>query len=983
MSASTPARVPAERAAPESDRIPGADMTQHRTTPAARRVRQALAAAAVASGLFVIGCSDSPAALLEKAKEAIEKNEPKAAEIHLKNLLQEADNAEARFLLGKVYLEAGDILGAEKELQRAIEGGYDKAQVAPDLAAALVQMGQFRKVTEEFANVTPAAPEDKAELFTAVGRSHLALGKPDAAKQAFEGALAARPGHVPAQVSLIALKAAGGDLSGAAGDIGKVVEDHPESAEALVLKGDLELSQGRAREARDLYLRASTLDPRDRNSRAKLATLALTLDDLPAAEKAIAELRGLSGPAPLTMQLQSRLLLRQGKLEPARDAALAALKGAPDYLPALALSAQAHLALGAYEMAEQHARRIIDLEPSSTVGYQLLGATYVRMNAPDKAMQLLQPLLDRSQTRDAALYLVAGEAALRANEPDKAVAWFEQANKLAPKNTRSLTALALAHVSSGDRSRGIAELEQAAAMDSDSTQADYALVLTLIRDRQYDKALAAIDKLEQKAPGSAMAANLRGSVHGAKGDFAAARLHFEEAVKRDPKFFPATNNLARLDLRDRKVDDARKRYTTLLQHDPKNVSAMLSLAQIAQFGVNAARIEQVREDALAGKLPDPNERTATGRASPEALDWLKKAREADRTSIPAALALANWYSANGQGKDAIPLLQEMLAVHKDEVRLLDALGTAYLRTGENTLAMDTFERVLRLRPDSASLQLRMGRLKLTQGDTAGAMQNLRRAAELEPKAFEPRAAMAAVHLREGRPEEARKIAAVLQKEQPKNSAGMMLEGDIAMAERRFEDGVAAYRRAAIVEKSVPVQLKVHAALTAAGSIAEADALLQGLLKERADNAQLRLYAGEQEVRRKRWQQALDHYEAVLALQPGNGLALNNAAWALHELKDPKALEFAERAVRASPQSPAVLDTLGVILAARGEAARSVEVLRRAVAYGPNAMPVRLHLAEVLIKSGDKAGAKEQIDAVLAAIKAGPLAERAKELQQQL
>ena len=60
-------------------------------------IRGALAAAAVSSGLLMVGCSDSPEALLGKAKESIAKNEPKAAEIHLKNRLTAGESVGARF----------------------------------------------------------------------------------------------------------------------------------------------------------------------------------------------------------------------------------------------------------------------------------------------------------------------------------------------------------------------------------------------------------------------------------------------------------------------------------------------------------------------------------------------------------------------------------------------------------------------------------------------------------------------------------------------------------------------------------------------------------------------------------------------------------------------------------------------------------------------------------------------------------------------
>lgn len=948
--------------------------------PHARRLQSAVAAATLAFALA--GCGDSPESLLAKAKESIAKDESRSAEIHLKNLLQKQDTAEARYLLGTVLVRTNDLRGAEKEFRRAMEAGYDRSKVGPELASVMLKLGSFEALVQEFAGSPPQEPAAKARILTSVGRAQLALGKRDAGKASFDAALAAHAGYAPAQVALIALRAGAGDVASASAELDQILAKHPGSVEALMLKGDLELGQRREKEAREFYAKAAAVDPLDHESRRRIAAISLSLKEFDAAQKAVDELRKITGPAAATLTLQAQIHLGQNKPEQARDTVLAALKVAPEYVPALLLSAQLHLKLNSLQMAEQHARRAIELAPNQTAGYRLLAATYVQMNAPDKALQLLAPILERHATRDSALYAIAGEAALRANEPAKATAWYQQASKLDPGDARKATGLAMASLSRGDRERGIAELEQASEMDAGSARADYALVMTHLRERQYDKALAAIDTLEKKLPGSPLAANMRGSVFVAKGDAAAARKHFEEALRRDPKFFPATANLAQLDLRQGKGDEAKKRYTALLGKDPKNVQAMIALAQIAQSGADAARVQKAREDALAGRLPDPDA-TADPRGSKEALDWLKKARETDRTSVPAALALSAWYMLNQQPGEAIPMLQEAVAASRYDIRLLDALGTAYLRNNQPTLAMETFDKVLRLRPDSAPLQLRMGQLKLSRGDVAGAMPHLRKAAELDPKAVEPRTAMAVAHMRAGNPAEARKVATALQKDQPKSPAGFTLEGDIAMAERRFGDAAGAYRKSLAIQKTVPVQMQLHRALSAGGVTGEADTVLQGLVKERPDDVVVRMYAGDTEASRQHWSNAIGHYEAVIQKQPNNALALNNAAWARYELKDPKALEYAERAFAAAPQAAPVMDTLGVILVERNEAERGLKLLRQAVAASPSTPQFRLHLAEALIKTGDKAGAKAELDSVLGTVAQGPLAERARELQRQL
>jgi FimV-like protein len=59
----------------------------------------------------------------------------------------------------------------------------------------------------------------------------------------------------------------------------------------------------------------------------------------------------------------------------------------------------------------------------------------------------------------------------------------------------------------------------------------------------------------------------------------------------------------------------------------------------------------------------------------------------------------------------------------------------------------------------------------------------------------------------------------------------------------------------------------------------------------------------------------------------------------------------------------VTNTYGWVLVQRGETARGIETMRRAIALDPNESVRRLYLAKALIKSGDKAGARKELEVV--------------------
>ena len=108
-----------------------------------------------------------------------------------------------------------------------------------------------------------------------------------------------------------------------------------------------------------------------------------------------------------------------------------------------------------------------------------------------------------------------------------------------------------------------------------------------------------------------------------------------------------------------------------------------------------------------------------------------------------------------------------------------------------------------------------------------------------------------------------------------------------------------------------------------------------------------------------------HYQALLAISPQHALALNNMAWLMLQQKKPGALDYAERAVRAAPNSPALLDTLALAYADAGRPDKAIEVQARAQAMLPEDPYLRLNLARFYAQAGEKRKAKAELDRLAA------------------
>jgi len=114
------------------------------------------------------------------------------------------------------------------------------------------------------------------------------------------------------------------------------------------------------------------------------------------------------------------------------------------------------------------------------------------------------------------------------------------------------------------------------------------------------------------------------------------------------------------------------------------------------------------------------------------------------------------------------------------------------------------------------------------------------------------------------------------------------------------------------------------------------------------------------VRRNDYKTAAQQLRNALEFEPDNAVIVNNLGWVLGEMGDPKALEYADKAYALAPSHAAINGTYGWLLVQKGESARGIELLRRAVELDPNDVTKRLRLAQGLVKAGDKSGAKKEL-----------------------
>ena len=896
-------------------------------------------------GMLLGGCGpEKPPALIQSAKEFIAKKDYSAASIQLKNALQQQEDGEARYLLAVSQIELGELVAAEAQLRKALDNRYSSDAVYLELARVMLGLGKFKELVADLEKVKITDAKTKSAIDSMRGEAYFALGQSEQARESFSAALASNPDDPRARVGAARGVAAGGNIPEAIKQVEEVLSKAPQQPQALSLYADLLLAQSKPEEAAKVLAALIKAAPFNGQARYALITLQVGSNKLDEAAAGIADMKKALPRDVRSKYLEGVLAFRKSQPALARDAVLQVLNVIPDHGPSMLLAAAAEYQLGSLSTAETYLRKVLTAHPDSAYARNMLVATYLRKDQPAKAEEVLAYALKKTPD-DPAVLRAAGEVAFASNKYADAAKYYERALS-GEKNSASMrTRLAQIRLASGESGRALEDLEMASGLDKQRFQADLSLISAHMSRKEYDKALLAVATLEKKQPDNPLTFATKGSVQIAKKDFKNARASLEKALSIQFNYLPAARILAGLDLADNNPSAAKGRFDTILIKEPGNEGALLSLA-----------------DLQTNTKAPPKDVAAT----------IERAIKSNPASAMPRVALVKFHIQNQDKKAAVTAAQEALASIPNDPAILESLGMAHLASGETGQAIETFGKLAALQPSSPLPLMRIAAAQSAAKQVDASIQTLKKALSLKPDLLEAQRQLIIVQLDAGRPDEALRETKVIQKARPKDGVGFAIEGEILASQKRFAEAAAAYAEGLKRQPSPELVVKLHQMLQTAGKSPEAAVVASKWLKENPDDTIVRFYLAGLVMQSKNYPDAARQYREILAKDPENFQVLNNLAWVLGELKDPSALGYAEKAYAKAPTNANVLDTYGLLLFNKGDVKRAVDILTQAVAADPKAIEPRLHLTKALLKSGDKAAAKKELENLVTQAPVGPI-----------
>lgn len=876
---------------------------------------------------------DTPEQRLAAAKSNIKANKLGGAVIELKSALQaRPDWAEARFLHGKVLLELGDPVGAETELRKA--RGLDHAidELVPTLARALLQQRRFKDGIEEFGTVQLTVPQAIADQQTSMANNHFALGDKAAMTKALALAKASVPDYAPARLLEARALASERRFDAALALLDKVLEQAPEHHEAWAMKGEFLLSGADdSVGAIAAYKRSLAARPDFLVAHARLVQLHLAKGELDAAAAQVAALSLLRPGHLQTRLLQAQLAFERGDMKAAREQTQQLLGRAPADPGLLLMAGTIELRMGRLRDAELHLKKALQLVPAARQVRLRLTQTYVRAGHAAKAMETLAPLLAQASS-DPEVLATHAEALLLTGDARKAEVAYREAIKLNPADSKSRTALAVAQLSSGRFDAGMADLQRLAGEDA-GPMAELALISAHMSKRNYAAALTAIDALGRKLPKSPLPAHLRGVAELALKQPGAASKSFEAALALDPTYLASLQNLAALDLADKKPQRAIARYQALLAVQPDNPQALLAMAALR---------------ARAGSQPD------------EVAALLAQAVKSSPAVVAPRLRLIELHLATEDLPAALAAAKAGVEAAPQSAELWDMLGRVQSQQGELNQAQASFLKLKSLLPASPLPLLRLADVLVVANKFDAAMQNLQLALKLKPNLLVAQRNLLALQIGTGKLADAGKLVKTVQQQRPREAAGYVFEGDLAMSRKELPAALAAYRKAMALQASTPLAIKLHMAITHSGKPGEAEAFTETWLKGHVNDVEFLVHLGRQAMASQSFDLAKQRFEQVLQRQSEHVVAMNHLAQTMIQLKLPGAVAHASKANELAPHQPGLMVTHAAALALDNQLPQAAAVQKKALEMQPGHHALRLDLARLYLRAGDKAQARAEL-----------------------
>ena len=605
----------------------------------------------------------------QKALEYIKIDNDKAAILELRNAIQlDAKFADARYQLGLLFLKEGNPKAAFGELQRA-------ASLDPKNLDAGVKVAEF----------------------------HLLSRQKDESRKYVQQVLDIDPNYQDGLALLANLELIEGNYLKAVEAIDKALIQSPENDKLYNIKGRILVAQNKWDESEKMFHKAIQLNPDNFSNYSTLLMFYEQKKDESAIQNLLDEMTPRFPEDPQLHMMLANLYQQKGELDKAEneilkiveiqkssvtsklmlanfykkqqqfDKAEAALKSSltdfPDDVQLQVALAELSFDLQKFDQARSIMENVLTANPANGMANLLKARFLMKDGKNDEAIELITPLTtDYPKWGDPFYYSALTQ--LRLGKIELAQKAIELALQNDITNDRYHTLAAQIYLIRGNSSEAEKEATLALRINHRNSIAVKILVKSLIQAKDYDKAIAFIEKLNH------------------------------EAVAGDIELL---GSLGMAYLGKNNKEKAGETFAELLELAPDNSKALAFLTALTTDQDIPKAIglvkEQIAKSDTAGHHLLLGELLTKNKQYEEALQAYQKAQDLDPENPQGYLLSASLLSHLGKIDKTIAQYEELLKTKPDSISGIMGLATAYEIQGKLDKAKEKYIRALEIQPN--------------------------------------------------------------------------------------------------------------------------------------------------------------------------------------------------------------------------------------------------------------------------------------------
>jgi len=630
-----------------------------------------------------------------------------------------------------------------------------------------------------------------------------------------------------------------------------------------------------------------------------------------------------------------------------------------------------------YDRAVKITDQLLASDPNSAEGLRLKGSIALLDNHAGEAIGLLRRALQASSGSPQVETELA-EALLRDNQPEEGIRAARNVIAHHPEYGPAYDLLYTQYVLGKRWDEAESLLKQRISSQPKDAAEMIRLAGFYVARQKPEQAEKTLDSLLAKRDVFPQADLLVGDFHALIRSFDKALADYQRGLSRDEpreKTYQvrAAGILAILGRRD----EALKTVDVVLGKDPKDSTAQalkVSILLELRGAQNLKTAAALATDLASGAPGNARMQMLSGQAAfsngefDHAVTRFQQAAKIEPRSTAPRLALARVYLLRRNYSALLDQADAALAInnHDENAHLYRIM--ALTGTGSYAVAKTEAEQMARDSSHVRQAQMQLGVIALSQKKYAEAQEYFQKLYREGDQDVSPLAGLVSSLVAQNNTDKALAILAAQEKRTPESLPTQALTAATAQAAGKFDLALSELEKmASKTPESVDVQIRIGQVEQKQGNWKAAIAAFERVRQLDPNRKGVDAVIGTLQDQSGDKNAAIVSYRKALAEIPDNPLVLNNLAYLLTEtggdLKE--ANRLATEGLRKAPRNPSVQDTLGWVEVQQGNLSAALPVFSSLTRENPDNAIFRYHFAVALLKSGDRAGAKRQLEAALA------------------